>query len=143
MMDAQTASLLQSIIRREGRSLLQYVNDLSPWTRECEQDRLAQLHALVNEERDGIAAVVRVLTRNRVMPPYLGAYPMGFTSLNFTSFQSLMPRLIDFQQRSLPILESDLVRLNEPEARGAVQSLVAMKRRHLKTLEAMGENSHA
>jgi hypothetical protein len=137
MIDAQTAGLLQGIIRREGRSLLQYVGDAFPWTRSAEQDSLSQLQALIHEERDATAELARFLSRNRVSPPYLGAYPMGFTTLNFVAFDSLLPRLIEQQRRGLGVLEGEVPQIHDQESREALHHLVEVKQRHLKALEGM------
>jgi hypothetical protein len=137
MIDSQTAAVLQGIIRREGRSLLQYVNHAFPWTRGGENERLGQLHMLVQEERDATAEVARCLIRNRVAPPYLGAYPMGFTTYNFVSLDSLVPRLLEYQRQAIANLEGELAHIHDPDARAVVQRLLETKQRHLKTLESL------
>jgi len=137
MIDPQTAAHLQALVRREGRSLLQYLGDAFPWTKSNEQEHLCQLHGLVQEERDGIAALAKFLGRNRIAPPYLGAYPMGFTTLNFVTLEYLIPRLLAAQRQGIAALESDLAQLHDPLPRGAVEGYLEIKRRHLKALEAM------
>ena len=137
MIDARTAEVLQGIFRRQGRSLLQYVADAFPWARNAEHESLGQLRTLIEEDRDANAALARFLLRNRIAPPYLGAYPMGFTTLNFVSLSSLIPRLIDEQRRSVTALEKDLTQIHDPQCRGVVEGILDVKRRHLKALEAM------
>jgi hypothetical protein len=137
MIDARTAELLQALVRREGRTLLQYVADAFPWTRNAEHESLQQLQTLIQEDRDANSAVARFLLRNRVAPPYLGPYPMGFTTLNFVSLSNLIPRLIDEQRRSVSALERDLAQIHDPQCRGVVEGFLEVKRRHLKALEAM------
>jgi hypothetical protein len=137
MIDPRTASLLQRMIRREGRSLLQYLGDAFPWIKSGEQESLRQLHVLVKEERDAVAELAKFLSRQRVAPPYLGAYPMGFTTLNFVTLESLLPRLVAFQQRCVANLESDLHQIQDPDAIIAVHRLLEVKKRHLKALEAL------
>ena len=137
MIDARTASLMQGIIRREGRSLLQYLGDAFPWIKNGEQESLRQLHVLVQEERDAVAELARFLSRKRVAPPYLGAYPMGFTTLNFVSLESLIPRLVTSQEGCIANLERDLHQIQDPDAVVAVHRLLEIKKRHLKALEAL------
>jgi hypothetical protein len=137
MIEPRTAELLQGIVRREGRSLLQYVADAVPWTKNAEHESLCQLQTLVQEDRDTNAALARFLFRNRIAPPYLGAYPMGFTTLNFVSLSSLLPRLIKEQRHSISALENDLAQIRDPQCRGVVEGILDVKRRHLKALEAM------
>jgi hypothetical protein len=137
MIEARTAALLRVLVRREGRTLLQYVADALPWTRNAEHETLHQLQTLIEEDRDANSAVARFLLRNRVAPPYLGPYPMGFTSLNFVSLSNLIPRLINEQRRSVSALKSDLAQIHEPQSRGVIEGFLEVKRRHLKALEAM------
>jgi len=137
MIDPRTANLLQVIVRREGRSLLQYLGDAMLWARGGEQEHLCQLQGLVGEEREGNAALGRFLLRNRVPPPYLGAYPMGFTTLNFVTLESLIPRLLQAQRHSIAVLERDVTQIHDPSSRGTVEGFLEIKRRHEKALEAM------
>ena len=98
-MDAATADLLQNMVRKEGRSLLQYVSESVPWTTPKNHYALPVLLGMVKEEQEGTAAVVKLLLKNRVRPPYLGAYPMSFTTINYMSLDFLLPYLIDFEKR--------------------------------------------
>jgi hypothetical protein len=92
---------------------------------------------LIQEERDATAELARFLIRQRVTPPYLGAYPMSFTTLNFVSLDSLVPRLIQHQRRGIATLESELGQIRDPDSRALVDQLLEMKQRHLKVLEAV------
>ena len=52
MIDAQTYSRLQDIIRREGRSLLQYAVESFPWTNSSADARPAVLLQAAQDEAD-------------------------------------------------------------------------------------------
>jgi len=136
-MDPQSQRILQGIVRREGRSLLQYLSDAFPWTTINEGDALARVQQFVKEERESTAALVRFLQRRRVTPPYFGAYPMSFTTLNFITLDHLLPLLVDAERKAIAALESDLARVTDPEARNLLQGMVEMKRGHEKALEEM------
>jgi rubrerythrin len=127
---------LQRLFRREGRSLLQYVRDAFPWTANG-GERLARLQRLIDEERLWLGEFTRYLQRRRVTPPYLGAYPMEFTTLNFVALDHLLPMLVRFQREAIPTLEADAAALADADARATVERLVAMKKDHLKTLEEL------
>ena len=137
MIDARTAGLLQTVFRREARSLLQYIGDAFPWTTSGERAGLYQLQEIVHEEAEGHTGLARFLERNRVPLPYPGSYPMAFTTLNFVSLDSLIPRLIDAQKRGIAVLETDLSQIQDATCRGTVEGLLEIKRRHLKLLESM------
>src|SRR5579862_2385551 len=108
-MDAATATILQGLVRKEGRSLLQYVSESFPWTTHKNAHDAALLLDMAQEEQDAAAKVVSILQKNRLRPPYLGAYPMSFTTINYMSMDFLIPYLIDFEKRRIAELEKDLV----------------------------------
>src|SRR5205807_2321530 len=95
------AKLLQDMVRKEGRSLLQYVSESFPWTTHKNHQALPVLFEMAKEEEQGAAAIVRLLVANRVRPPYLGAYPMSYTTINYMSLDFLLPHLIDFENRRI------------------------------------------
>jgi hypothetical protein len=135
VLDAATETLLTSIVRRESRSLLQYVHDAFPWTTQEEQQALVQLRALIAEEQDGVAALTQALGSRGHVYPYFGSYPMAFTTINYVSLEHLLPLLVDYERRSLHDLERDLSGLRDAQAQELVAQLVDMKRRHLKVLQ--------
>jgi hypothetical protein len=129
--------LLQQIVRRESRSLLQYVTESFPWTTPEEREALPEFQRLAAEERDGAAALGRYLANCRQLVPYLGAFPMEFTSINYVSLEHLFPLLAEHAKQSLDRLDRDLMDIQDVEARCLVQNIVDTKRRHLQTLEAL------
>ena len=135
-MHAADQTRLQRLFRREGRSLLQYIRDAFPWTTDG-GDRLARLQKLIDEERTWLGEFTRYLQRRRVTPPYLGAYPMEFTTLNFVALDHVLPMLVQFQRQAIPILEADAAALTDADARAMVEQLVTLKKDHLKTLEGL------
>ena len=137
MIDLKTQNLLRTIVRREGRSLLQYVADSFPWTDNAGVAPLQRFKQMVDEDRASQAELVRFLGRQRVSAPFLGAYPMGFTSLNFVSFERLFPKLVAAVEKDAATLTQDLATFANPEARAAVQKVLDVKRRHLKSLQEM------
>lgn len=137
MLDATTQSRLQELLRRESRSFLLYVGDSFPWATAEEKAALAQLQSLVEEERKATASLAKFLARQRIPLPYLGSYPVAFTTLNFVSLDHLLPMLIDSERRSIAELQEDLSRFPDSDCRHQVQKLLDTKRQHLKTVEAL------
>jgi len=137
VIDGQTYSRLQDVIRHEGRSLLQYAIDSFPWTTASEREAVPRLHELAHEEAEANAALARYLVKHRLTPPWLGAYPMAFTSFNFLSLDRLLPLLVEQQRRSIAELEADVRAIDHAEARGHVQHILDVKRHNLKELEAL------
>jgi hypothetical protein len=137
VIDPRTHAILEDIVRREGRSLLQYVADSFPWTATDEQGALEQLRRMIEAERQATTDLVRFLVRRKFTPPYLGAYPARFTTINFVSLEYLLPRLAQEQRRDIRALEDDLVEVHDVEVREQVKKLLELKRRHLQTLEQL------
>ncbi len=139
-MDAATQALLQNLIRRESRSLLQYVHESYPWTTLAAQSVLTQVEQMVAEKRHALAALARLLTKRHVPPPFLGPYPMDFTNVNFVSLSYLLPLLVEQEQGNLAALEKDLSHVGDAEIHAQVQSMLDMNRRHLEKLTEMAGN---
>ena len=137
MIDAQSQAVLQTVLRREGRSELMYVAEAYPWAAARGSAARAELQALIREEADALTALARWMTRQRVPLPYLGAFPTGFTTINFIALDYLLPRLRDQQREEVSQLERDVRSVSDPEARAQLESLLGLKRRHLATLEAL------
>ena len=138
-MDAATALLLQEIVRKEGRSLLQYVNESFPWTTAKNQHVLPVLSEMAAEERDAATQVVRLLLKNRVKPPYLGAYPMTFTNINYMSVEFLLPHLTGYQNHRIAELDREILNVTDAEVKHLLHTVLEMKRRHLMALKNLGQ----
>ncbi len=140
MTDAQTYSLTADIIRRESRTLLQYLSDSYPWITAEERDVLAQIRAMIEEERQGVADLMRLLQRRRQPPPYIGNYPTIFTSLSFVSLDHLIPLLATHEREDLHRLEREAAAIADPEVNALLQKIVDQKRRHLEALQSLAAN---
>jgi hypothetical protein len=137
VIDAPTQTLLQSVLRRERLTLLQYIRDAFPWTGADEQEALGMLRQLVDEDTQAIAELNRFLVSRRVPLPYIGQFPVDFTSINFVSLDWILPRLAEAQRLEVGVLEADVGRIADPDARAALQRLLDVKRRQLPILEGL------
>ena len=137
MLDTQTQRLLQEIIRREGQSFLLYTHDSFPWTQSEGEPALERLQRLIAAERAALTALGRYLLRQKVPLPFLGSYPMNFTSFNFQSLDYLLPKLIDAEKHLLADLERDLASVPDAGARTELTKLAELKRQHLAELSAL------
>ena len=137
MIDAAGQALLQDIVRRESRSLLQYISEAFPWTTREERAALATLQGMIDEERRNAAALGQFLVRRKIGVPYLGPYPVSFTSMNYLSLDYLLPRLVEYQHRAIRQLQADLRTLSDMDATEQVERILNAKRRHLQILEGL------
>jgi rubrerythrin len=141
MMDARTYSHLAEMVRRESRTLLQYVGDSYPWITPDEQNVLAQIRSMIQEERQGVAELMGLILRNRLTPPYIDSYPVAFTSLSFVSLEHLIPLLTANEEKDLIRLERELGELTDSEAKELVKKIVETKNRHLESLRILNAKS--
>ncbi len=137
MIDAQTYSRLQDIIRREGRSLLQYAVESFPWTITAADERPAVVQQAAADEAEATAELARLLVRHHLSPPWLGAYPMGFTSFNYLALDRLVPLLVQQQIRGIAEVQADSKGLEDEEVRDLVRGLLRVKEANLKKLEGL------
>jgi hypothetical protein len=137
VIEAQELAIFQEIVRRESRSLLQYIHDSYPWTPSGERTALDQIRKLATEQQENAAALGKWLARNRHFMPYLGSYPSAFTTINFVSLDYIIPKLIDDERLGLAHLDADLAVITNSGARPLVEAIAAKKREHLQVLEAL------
>jgi hypothetical protein len=137
VIDPQSLAVLQEIVQRESRSLLQYIHDSFPWTSAGEESALIQLRQFAEEERESAAKLGRWLARNRQMVPNLGAYPAGFTTINYVSLDYILPKVAADERKGLARLEQDLAAIGHADARVLVADLIDKKRQHLQTVEEL------
>jgi hypothetical protein len=136
--DSATIAVVQNIVRRESRSLLQYIQEAYPWTRTDEQPVLTELAKLTAEEAKSTTGLATYLLRRlHAHLPHLGQYPQQFTSINYVGLDFLLPRLLQDQRHAIAELEKDLGKLTCTDARTQVEKVLEMKRRHLKKLEEL------
>jgi hypothetical protein len=137
VIDPQTQALLQEVLRRESRSLLLYVGNAYPWTEAGGGAALEALRKLIREEASAVTALGQDLARRRVPLPYLGPFPISFTSYNFVSLDFLLPRLAEAQRASVGRLEADLRAVKDAEARAQLEKLLGVKKATLAGLESL------
>ena len=131
------APILQDIVRREGRSLLQYLKDAYPWSTRKAGGAQAQLEEIISTDQEAVAGLGALLVRRRIPMPHPGPYPMHFTNINYVSLEYLMPMLVKEQQANVARLEEDLLRISDEAAREQVGHILSIKREHLQKLEEL------
>ncbi len=137
MIDSQTEQILQGIVRRESRSLLSYIGDAFPWTTASRSPMVATLKDAVKAESAAVNVLGRFLVRRNLMPPLLGAYPAGFTALNFVALDYLLPRLIDEERRTIAAVALDLAYFTVEAARAPVEALLKVKKKNLAIMDGL------
>lgn len=140
MIDSTTQSRLQEMFRRENRSFLQYVNQMSPWSSPGDRALVAKVRQLAAEENDALQELAEWMDSKRISLPYLGSFPTTFTHYNFVAIRSLFKPLVAEQRKELADLEADAKALTDEAARKTVETLVELNRKHLRDFEQMMNN---
>ena len=135
--------LLPNLVRRESRSLLQYVRESFPWSRTKDQAVREKVVAAAETEGELLAELGRLLQKRHIPMPGLGAYPTSFTNMNYVSLTYLIPRLVAAERQSIADLEHDLPRVEDQQIQDVLSAFRELKRRHLADLESLVSPSKA
>ena len=136
-MEAAQVALLQDLLRRESRSLLQYAHEAYPWSKAEGQAGCDAIRAMAQAEAEAVAKLGRWLAKQRVPVTFPGAYPMQFTTVNYIALHALLPRLIADQKRRSAAVEGVGAVLSDEEGRALVQALLDLKKDHAQQLAAL------
>jgi hypothetical protein len=132
-------ALIEQQIVEGGRSLLQYVVEAFPYRTAKGEPAWHRIETLAREQQEAVGRLIRYLHRHHVTPPLFGAFPSGFTTINFVALEHLLPALQKDQQLSIAALEKALAGLPESAERHLLWDHLQMKRRHLQTLQEIGQ----
>jgi hypothetical protein len=146
MTDGTWPTVLQNLLRRQERSLLQFIHEAYPWTKPGEEKLVQELKQLIHEEQEAAIKLANYLRRRRMLP-YVGPFPMSYANLLFVSLDYLLPQLVEHERKELAQIGRDLHAVHDAEARHQVQEILDLKQRHLKKLEelaaAVAKPAHA
>jgi hypothetical protein len=131
MIDPKSQLLLQEMFRRENRSFLQYIDQADPWVGHGDRPIFDKLRQLAADERETLEAFANWLDAEKVPLPYLGAFPINFTSFNFVAIRKIIKPLIAEQSRELAALEADARLVSNEIAKHQVEALIKLNRQHL------------
>jgi hypothetical protein len=142
VIDEPTRDVLQACVRRESRSLFQYVRDVPLWVGPADRPALAKLKGLATAEQSATDRLSRYLQLKKIGLGHLGAFPSGFTTVNDAALHYLLPQLIREQRAAAGSLEADLGRITDADAKEHLATLLQLKRQHLPQLEALTAQPH-
>lgn len=147
MADQNHSELLNHLLRRIYRGLLQYSVECWPWTQASEspdgksgeQKAVEQMAA---SQQQLVARLVDLLVE-RGATVDLGNYP-DYSEMHYVSLDYLLGKLIDGQVRLIAELEAAGPMLrDDPEAAGFVSDLLAAEREHLSRLRDLSRRAAA
>jgi hypothetical protein len=135
--DARSLDIMQGIVRRESRSLMQYVAGAYPWTDATHEAAEHRLRSSIQSERDNLIHLTRFLYRHKIAPPHCGNYPTEFTSLNFLDLGRLVSLMVVHQEENIAALEADMTAISDPACREIAEEYLAVKKKHLDELRRL------
>ena len=130
---------LNQLVVDLGRSLLQFVGEVSPWTPANAGAARDAVARLVSRQQHDVTRLTDLLVA-RGCPIDFGMYPPDFTDLHFLSLKSLLPRVIASQETLVAELnEAAHTCIDDPEAVTLLGEVLSSERagtEELKTLKA-------
>ena len=135
------ADRVLTILRREGRSLFQYLREVPPWANLREQHTVARLRELAAAELAVIESLSRWVQKQHEGTSHLGAFP-DFTGLNDTALHYLLPMVVREQTQHLLELERERPAVTDSAAGAFLDQLLELKRRHGPELDALSTPPH-
>jgi hypothetical protein len=128
---------LHHCVRRESRSLLQYVREVPLWAGAEDRHAFDRVRELAETERQAVDRLAGWLQKNHAGINHLGPFPSVFMDVNDAGFRHLLPRLIAEHRELLDRLEADAGALAHTAAAEHLYALLAQKRRHHADLQTM------
>jgi hypothetical protein len=135
--DEQSFSVIENVIRREGRSLIQYVIESYPWTADGEQSALELLQITADQERECLGRLMEYLFKHKGANPQPAPYPVSYTTMNYISLEHLLPILTESARQASARIERDLAQVSDREGHDLLSSYLALKRQHAETLSEL------
>jgi hypothetical protein len=137
MAEAVSSSQINDLLIQIGRSLLQYVGESWPWSASGAEETRHTLQRLVDEQRESVAALVRLLVdRGEIID--FGTYPTEYTSLHYVAVDFLLDKLVQNQEMVVRASDS-LAReaANDPDTAETLRDIAARARKHLDELRRL------
>ncbi len=134
-------AVVQAILRREGRSLMQYLREVPPWSSSADQPAAAMLHLRACHELMKLEDIGKLYQKRYHEMAHMGGYP-DFTGYNDMAIHYLLPRVIAEQKRLLAELERDRAAIVEPEIGQAFDQLIFEKQVTSRALEMVHTSPH-
>src|SRR5258707_2909167 len=135
MADENHSDLLNRLLVRAYRGLLQYAVDCWPWSAAADANGVEPpeqraIEKMAARQRQFIARLVNLLSKRRAAVDF-GAYP-DYSELHYVSLDYLIGKLVADEQRLVAELEAAQKGLHDdPEAAQVVGGMLAAQQEHL------------
>jgi hypothetical protein len=126
---------IQTVIRRELRTLLQYAPQADLYSPPADRPFLVTLASIAAAERRQIDELEAWLLQQHRSLPVLGAFPLVFSHYHFVTVRSFVPHLIAAQRADCAQLATDVAAVTEPNLCERLDCFLQLKHGHLELLE--------
>lgn len=137
MIDSFTQDRLHDCIRRESRSLLQYVREVPLWAGATDRAAFDRVREIAETEKQAVDRLATWLQKIHAGIMHLGPFPSVFMDVNDAGFRHLLPRIVAEHRQLLDRLEADAGALAHSPAAEHLHALLAHKRAHQAILQSM------
>jgi hypothetical protein len=128
---------LNQLVVDLGRSLLQFVGEVSPWSPANADAARGTVARLISQQRNHVEQLAELLDKRGCRVDY-GVYPAVYTDLHFLSLKSLLPRVIAGQQALIVELdEAAHTCVDDSEAATVLNDILAAERAGIEELKTL------
>jgi len=141
MADLNSNDVLNRVLARLNRSLMQYAVDCWPWSRATDTSAIETpeqkfIEQMTVRQRDFVARLVELIMRRGDVVDF-GSFPDN-SELHYVALDYLLGKLIADEQDLVALLKSALSALHhDPEAVGTVSELLAAETQNVTRLQEL------
>jgi len=140
MADQDNIELLNRLLARLGRGLVQYAVDCWPWTNGADDAELRALEQIAKKQQQFVARLVELISQRGGVPDF-GVFA-DYSDLNYVSLDYLLGKLIADEQSLIAEVETAQAALRgDAEAAALAGELSSAEKEHLARLRDMAKTS--
>jgi hypothetical protein len=132
-----TLHVLNRLLTVFYRSLPMYLTYASPWIHRGDEEAMAALRHIVEDQKQLSARIAQYLLAHHG-PIEMGEYPPDFPDMNDLSLDFLITRLVACQKHDVAVIEQCVAELQgDRQAATLAEEALGAARGHLETLEEL------
>ncbi|MBX3438737.1 MAG: hypothetical protein KF861_14680 [Planctomycetaceae bacterium] len=141
MAEAVASAQINNLLIEIGRSLLQYVSQIWPWSATGHEETRLRIEWLAADQSQDVAALAQLLTARGEIIDF-GTFPTEYTSLHYVAVNFLLGALVRHQEATVRDAEN-LAREAEhdPEAGITLKEIAVRERGRLDELRRLASGA--
>jgi ferritin-like protein len=139
MIKVGTHHVLNRLLTVLHRSLPMYLTYASPWTQRGDEQALATLRHIVEDQKQLANRVAQYILQNHG-PIEIGEYPIEFLDTHDLSLDFLLTKLVEYQKKDIAALERCVAQLqSDRQAAALAEEALGAARGHLESLQDLAD----